>query len=73
MPLPWCFIDSITAPEVAFRFVSSAEIDDILLVKTHLDSFLSVCVRFLDASANAGFSASPEADGDGTGLGVSHS
>ena len=49
----------MTAPDVTFRFVSSAEIDEILLVKTRFDSFLRVCVRLRDASANAGFSLLP--------------
>lgn len=75
MPFPWCFIDSITAPEepatdadcalfdVELRLeLADAEADEadssrlFLLVKTRLDSFRSVCVRFRDASARAGLS-----------------
>lgn len=56
MPFPWCFIDSITAPELTLRACSCAA-SLTLLVNTRLDSFRRVCVRLREASASAGFSA----------------
>lgn len=67
MPFPWCFIDSITAPELTapeLREVASWaglawEVDSVtllVLVKTRLESLRRVWVRFREASARAGFS-----------------
>lgn len=51
MPLPWFFIDSMTAPEPLLRGTSSLVEKSILLVNTSLDSLRSVWVRFREASA----------------------
>lgn len=56
MPFPWCFMDSITAPELTLRACSWA-VSLTLLVKTRLESLRRVCVRLREASARAGFSA----------------
>lgn len=51
MPLPWFFIDSMTAPEPLLRGVSSAAEKSILFVNTSLESLRRVCVKFREASA----------------------
>lgn len=56
MPFPWCFMDSMTAPELTLRACSCAAASVTLLVNTRLDSFRRVCVRLREASARAGFS-----------------
>lgn len=55
MPFPWCFMDSITAPELTLRACSCAA-SLTLLVNTRFDSLRRVCVKLREASANAGFS-----------------